>query len=147
MTQCKYCAEYFSFFSCAKDRIGYTGECDCPKCQGICECLEEGEGAAYARSTDPDTSHEAADSIEGEQAAKYERIALAAFEMAPVTGLTNDDLVAVTGIEWNAITPRVAPLRTRGLIERRVDPETLKWQVRMGHKRKPQQIHWIRKKS
>lgn len=147
MKQCKYCKEYFAFFSCAKDRIGYTGECDCPKCQGLCECIKPGEGEAYARSTDPETSHEAAEGIEGEQAAKYERRALAAFAQEPVRGLTNIELVHATGIEWNAITPRVAPLRRRKLIEFRIDPATLKPQTRMGHKGKPQRIHWIKSKS
>ena len=109
--------------------------------------LEDDFGPAYARNTDPDTSHEAADDVEGKRATEMERIALAAFALHPVRGLTNDELVAATGIDWNSITPRVAPLRTRGMIERRVDPATHKWQTRMGHKRKQQQIHWIRKRS
>lgn len=35
---CKYCAEYFPQWQCGANRD--TGECDCPKCQGICECTD-----------------------------------------------------------------------------------------------------------
>jgi hypothetical protein len=35
MPKCKHCEEFFKRFSCAKTTIG---ECDCPKCQGYCEC-------------------------------------------------------------------------------------------------------------
>ncbi len=39
--KCKHCREFFKRYRCAKDTIG---ECDCPKCQGYCECyLLEGE--------------------------------------------------------------------------------------------------------
>lgn len=35
--KCKYCEQFFSKFSCG---ISLFGECDCPKCQGMCECNE-----------------------------------------------------------------------------------------------------------
>ena len=35
---CIYCSEYFSKWSCGANRD--TGECDCPKCQGLCECKQ-----------------------------------------------------------------------------------------------------------
>ncbi len=34
--ECKFCKRYFKSWSCGKDKG--TGECDCPKCQGYCEC-------------------------------------------------------------------------------------------------------------
>lgn len=35
---CKYCAEFFSRYQCAKS---FYLECDCPKCMGYCECGED----------------------------------------------------------------------------------------------------------
>jgi len=35
---CKYCREFFSHYSCG---MSVYLECDCPKCQGYCECGEE----------------------------------------------------------------------------------------------------------
>lgn len=34
--RCEYCRAFFARFSCAADRPPH--ECDCPKCQGYCEC-------------------------------------------------------------------------------------------------------------
>ena len=34
--ECRHCSAFFSKFSCGKDQPPY--ECDCPKCQGYCEC-------------------------------------------------------------------------------------------------------------
>ena len=39
--QCESCERFFSRFQCGK--AAYL-ECDCPKCQGMCEC-EPQEGA------------------------------------------------------------------------------------------------------
>jgi len=33
---CDHCKAYFARFSCGKGRAPF--ECDCPKCQGYCEC-------------------------------------------------------------------------------------------------------------
>lgn len=33
--QCRFCTKFFAQYSCAKN---WVGECDCPKCQGMCEC-------------------------------------------------------------------------------------------------------------
>lgn len=38
---CRFCKEFFEKYVCAKN-IG-EGECDCPKCQGYCECQREEE--------------------------------------------------------------------------------------------------------
>ena len=82
-------------------------------------------GEAYARNTDPDTSHDAAESIEGDHAARMEKIALEAISASPF-GLNNQELVSATGLPWPSITPRVAPLVRKGLVinsgEKRLGP-------------------------
>mgnify|MGYP003336941819 CR=1 FL=1 len=35
--KCKHCSKYFANYSCGKN---INGECDCPKCQGFCQCKE-----------------------------------------------------------------------------------------------------------
>ena len=42
--QCKHCAEFFSRFSCSANT---HGECDCPKCQGYCECQPPNRDAVF----------------------------------------------------------------------------------------------------
>lgn len=37
---CHYCADFFSEYQCAKQ---IHLECDCPKCQGYCECEDPEE--------------------------------------------------------------------------------------------------------
>jgi hypothetical protein len=105
-------------------------------------------GEAHARRSDPHTSKDAAKTISGTRAKQLERKTYAAFLTEPIRGLINDDLVAITGEDWNAITPRVAPLRRYGYLVRRPDPDNpKKWQSRMGSKRKWQQIHWAVRKA
>lgn len=36
---CPACDKFFAHYSCG----AYLGECDCPRCQGYCNCDEEGE--------------------------------------------------------------------------------------------------------
>lgn len=71
--------------------------------------------AAFARKTDPETSHEAAEHVRRELANRLETTVLEALKAHP-NGLTSHGLVKVTGIEWNTITPRIAPLRRKGLV-------------------------------
>lgn len=82
-------------------------------------------GEAYARNEDPDTSHEAADNTEGEIASHLEKKVIKALELNP-QGLTNHQIVEITHIVWNTITPRVRPLVRKGLVvdsgERRTGP-------------------------
>jgi hypothetical protein len=33
--KCEHCQQFFAKYQCGKDT---HGECDCPKCQGYCEC-------------------------------------------------------------------------------------------------------------
>jgi hypothetical protein len=74
-----------------------------------------GELFAYARATDPDTSHLSAAFVRKELANRLEQIVLTALREHP-NGLTNHGLVRVTGIDWNTITPRIAPLVRKGLV-------------------------------
>ena len=46
---------------------------------------------------------------------KLEAVVLSALREHP-NGLTNHGLVRVTGIDWNTITPRIAPLVRKGLV-------------------------------
>jgi DNA-binding MarR family transcriptional regulator len=82
-------------------------------------------GEAYARVEDPETSHEAADAVRGEHASRLELAVLKALRDHPA-GLTAHELIAITGIPNESLTPRLAPLRRKGLItdsgERRKGP-------------------------
>ena len=89
---------------------------------------------AFARRTDPDTSHIAANDVNGTKANQMEKVALSAFRKA-ADGLMNHELVAVTGIDWNTITPRVAPLRRKGFV-------VWKGTYRPGPSGKPCRVHY-----
>lgn len=73
------------------------------------------DGAAYARGSDPDTSHGAADSVRGNIATVLEYKVLRVLREHPL-GLTNHEIVALTGLTWNTATPRIAPLVRKGLV-------------------------------
>ncbi len=38
--RCRACEQFFARFQCG---AAVYGECDCPKCQGYCECNQPGE--------------------------------------------------------------------------------------------------------
>jgi Fic family protein len=66
-----------------------------------------------ARSTDPQTSHEAAISVD---ANRLEMVVLAEFRNAK-KGLTADELAKrLPGLPLNTITPRIAPLVRKGYL-------------------------------
>lgn len=73
--------------------------------------------SAAARATDPETSHEAAAEMLQEKSAstRLQHLVWSTLKRHP-GGLTNHELVAATGIDWNTITPRVAPLVRKGLV-------------------------------
>lgn len=73
-------------------------------------------GEAWARRSDPGTSHEAALEVEGEQANRMELEVLLALRKAP-SGLTNHELVSLTGLPWNTVSPRVRPLVRKGWVQ------------------------------
>lgn len=70
---------------------------------------------AVARSTDPRTSHDAAGKVD---ATALERIVLDTLRQYP-GGLTSHEINELTKCGLVSISPRMKPLETRGLIERR----------------------------
>lgn len=92
-------------------------------------------GDAYARHSDPETSHAAAQDMES-KANRLESLVLA-FLLEYRGGLTSHELVAATGLNWNTLTPRIRPLVRKGLVmdsgERRVGPcgkKCIVWKAR-----------------
>jgi DNA-binding transcriptional ArsR family regulator len=73
------------------------------------------DGEAYARSYDPKTSHEAARHVRKHSASAMEYKALRTLREHP-GGLTTHELVYLTGIPWNTISPRLAPLVRKLLV-------------------------------
>lgn len=86
---------------------------------------EDNDPDAFARHTDPDTSHMAADSFEKPDTNAMEARVLEALKAHP-HGLTNHGIVEVTGLSWNTATPRIRPLVNKGLVvdsgDRRMGP-------------------------
>lgn len=85
---------------------------------------KEERGAAYARGSDPDTSHEAAEEVSHKAANRYEKMVYNSLR----TGgpMTTHDLVENLGLAWNTISPRIKPLRRKGMVrdtgKRRIGP-------------------------
>lgn len=73
------------------------------------------EGEAYARNTDPTTSHIAAGDAEGKRASHLESIVLALLSKYR-EGLTTHEIAEKSGVCWGSITPRIRPLIKRGLV-------------------------------
>ena len=72
-------------------------------------------GDAWARGSDPDTSHDAADDVRGERATKLEAIVVACLKIH-IDGLTMHGICAATGLPWNTASPRIRPLVRKGLV-------------------------------
>lgn len=72
-------------------------------------------GEAYARHSDPHTSHDAAESVRGKEANRLEREILSVLQRHP-HGLTNHEISEATGLPWNTTSPRIAPLVRKGLV-------------------------------
>ena len=70
---------------------------------------------AWARTLDPSTSQEAAKSMKGSRAAALEQQVAAAVAAAE-NGLTAAEIEGATGIKNESLTPRLAPLRRKGVI-------------------------------
>jgi hypothetical protein len=100
------------------------------------------EGEPYARRTDPVTSHISADRMDGDRLSHLKRKTVEAAREMGDYGMINDDLVRITGEEWNAITPRVKPLLDAGILTIRYDAN-FEIMQRMGSKRRPQRIVWL----
>lgn len=78
------------------------------------EDLFDENGEAYARWSDPDTSHEAAEEVRGETATRLEWMVV---ETIRDYGRgTMHDVSRITHVPWNTISPRFKPLCRKKLI-------------------------------
>lgn len=91
---------------------------------------------AYARKTDPGTSHAAAASVEPELN-ELEGKALDALLLAGARGMTLDELVLHTGLDKVTVSPRLKPLRIKGKVRDPIDR-------RPGNSGRPQSV-WVAK--
>ena len=76
---------------------------------------------AHARNTDPDTSHNAAASVD-QHVAKLEMEVANAIKSRK-NGATWDELHRLTGIDKASISPRLKPLRRKKLIRAQQDAD------------------------
>jgi hypothetical protein len=72
---------------------------------------------AYARGENPETSHDAADSVRGEAAGLLESKVYNHVFWKGDDGATAWEICQITGIPNESLTPRLAPLRRKGLIK------------------------------
>ena len=79
------------------------------------------EGEAHARTEDPEESHISAMATRGKEAARLERIVLKALLDVYPKGLSNHGICNHTGLGWGSTSPRIKPLRNKGLVEGRED--------------------------
>lgn len=94
---------------------------------------------AYVRRTDPDTSHAAARSVDSE-VARLHQIVINAINAHGDNGANCSQICDHTGLPWNTISPRLAPLRVANLIAAKTkDGEVEKRPGPSGRK----QIVWI----
>jgi len=70
---------------------------------------------AYAKRSDPETAHIAAQYVR-EELPQLEQVVLTAFMDAGGDGLTGDELSRATGIFRHTCCPRIAPLCRKGFI-------------------------------
>ena len=77
---------------------------------------QQQNGEAHARSRDPETSQEAAEFMRGDAANHGEREILRVLR-AHESGLTTHEISELSGIPYWSTTPRMAPLRRKGLVE------------------------------
>lgn len=71
---------------------------------------------AHARRTDPETSHAAAKSLAKPALNRLETIIVAIIRGRGLRGATCDEIVSESGLAWNTVSPRLAPLRRRKMI-------------------------------
>ncbi len=96
---------------------------------------DPGQEPAHARSTDPSTSHEAAESMSTKRINTMQLKALTALARLGGRGI-NDQVVERSGKERNAITPRMRPLCNKGLVREagkrkseRTNSRQIVWQI------------------
>src|SRR5512139_2450936 len=103
---------------------------------------------AFARSTDPDTSHAAAASMSPEEILKVEdKIWEYIHTFRPFLGGTQDEVCDATGLPVQTATPRWTSMIRKKRLERRIDPTTGKEHKRRGRAGRMQLVHFaIRKR-
>lgn len=69
----------------------------------------------YARNTDPQTSHDAANALSEDTLTRLQSAVVAALAAHP-HGLTTVEIAAVTGIERDTISPRMPKLVELGIV-------------------------------
>lgn len=72
-------------------------------------------GEAYARSTDPGTSHAAAKAIRGNDTVQAETRVLVSLILNP-QGLTTHEIAIDANMEYGTVTPRMKPMVRKGLV-------------------------------
>jgi len=77
----------------------------------------ERRGGAFARKSDPATSHAAAGSLPPEAVTKLERIVYEAICSQGLRGATWDEVAKLTGLDKASISPRWKPLCRKKLIK------------------------------
>lgn len=88
--------------------------------------MSDDDDEAYARRTDPDTSHFAAGSFDSSEIAKVELILLKVIA-SHFEGATCYELCNITGIPVQTVSPRFKPMReVKGLITERYTDEGVK---------------------
>ena len=70
--------------------------------------------AAYARRTDPDTSHIAALTVD---ATRLERLVASVLQQHP-EGCTVKELSDILGVDKWSLSPRMKPMETKGMVNR-----------------------------
>ncbi len=96
------------------------------------------EEQGRARHTDPETSKVAAKSV---RATSLEIRVVQVIACCPL-GATCGEIVDMTGLAWNTVSPRLKPLREKGLIEVRRDGEGKKI-TRTGKPSGRAQLVWV----
>ena len=102
---------------------------------------------AWSRALDPKTSLAAAHSMKGKNASSIAKKVAAAVSNSE-DGLTSSQIQQITGIKHESLTPRLAPLRRKGIIadsgKRRLGEsgrEQIVWVIGNGeHERKKQAL-------
>lgn len=69
---------------------------------------------AYARTQDPDTSHDAAESIRGKIATDLENLVISALKQRG--GMTSQEVADYLNMRRDQVSPRFAPLKRKGII-------------------------------
>lgn len=71
---------------------------------------------AVARHSDPETSQDAARSVEGSEATRMEAKVVATLQQT-YSGMTTHEIAQYTGLSLVSVSPRIRPLCRKGLIE------------------------------